>query len=319
MKKFLLSACIVCASIFAANAQLIKNDFMAETVLGQGIEKGIYASSAQGESNPIMADQWNLTGKTGNRAGASPEATAALTYPGYIESGASNGIQLARLESGDRMTIYSLKNNNDYAGGAYYIAFMATIEEVGSSNGADFFMLDGNYTANNQRSKILLKNGSDNTKFVFGLSDQNSSPDAASGDYDKGETFLLVLKYDFDNTTGGLKLFVNPDLTKAEPAEATVTSNITGILTSIRGITVRQRATLKAQLGGLRFAQTWEDAIGQTGSSVEANTVDKGNVVSVKYYNLSGLEVNQPEVNSGFYIQKNTYENGSVEVVKGLR
>ena len=325
MKKILLSACVLCAGILTANAQLIKNDFMAGIAVGENIEQFTYPSTTQGAANAIQADQWNLTGKTGNRAGASPVAVAPVTYPGYIESGLSNAIQFARLESGDRFSVYSLKDNNDYNEGTYYVAFMATVEEVGSTNGADFLMLDGNYTANNQRAKIFLKNGSESSKFAFGISDDASTPNVSTGDNNKGDTFLLVLKYDFSDSQNAIQLFVNPDTNAAEPTatiKMALTTDPNGSskpLTSIRGLSIRQRTTTKLQIGGIRMAQTWEDAIGINGNSVETNAGDKGEIVSVKYYNISGVEISEPAQNSGLYIQKNTYANGKVETVKGLR
>jgi len=329
MKKILLSACILCAGVLSTNAQFVKNDFMAGIALGENIEKFTYPSTTQGDTNPIQADQWNLTGKTGtsNRGGVSPVAVAPITYTGYIESGLSNALQLARLEtSGEsRLTIYSLANDNQYNTGTYYVAMMATIEEVGSSNGADFFMFDGNYTANNQRAKLFVKNGSESSKFAFGISDDASTPNQTTGDYDKGATFLLVLKYDFSDTQNAIQLFVNPDPTSAEPSatiKMALTTDPNGSskpLTSIRGLLARQRTTTKIQIGGIRFSDTWEEALGQTGSSLETNAEDKGEIVSVKYYNLSGIEVNEPTEKSGFYIQRNTYENGKVETIKTLR
>jgi hypothetical protein len=333
MKKVLLSTFILCAAIFSANAQFVKNDFMTGTTVGANLEKGEYAGTTQGENFPIMANQWNRTGKegSGNMGGVSPLVIAPLTYTGYAESGKSNGIQLARFEkegsvSPSRFSIYSLTDGAEYNEGAYYVALMATVEEVASSGGADFFCLDGNYTANNQRAKLFVTNApsSESTKFVFGLADDSSAPAVSTTtEYNKGETVLLVLKYDFSvkGETGntGIKLFINPDLTaETEPAATLQTEAKTGSLSQIRGITVRQRTTTKVQLGGIRFSDNWKGAIGLDGSSIGNENADKGNLISTRYFDLKGVEVKEP-VSSNIYIKKDIYDSGATEVSKIIK
>ncbi|NDW09666.1 hypothetical protein [Dysgonomonas sp. 520] len=330
MKKILLSTFVLCASIFSINAQVIKNDFTTGLNIGAKLEKGEYTSTTQGEENPIKANQWNRTGKTGdgNQGGTSPLVIAPMTYAGYVESGVSNAIQLARFEkvesvSPSRFSIYSLTNSSEYTEGTYYVAMMVNVEEVASSAGADFFMLDGNYTANNQRAKIFVKNAAeDATKFVFGLADDSSSPAVTtSAEYNKGETYLLVLAYNFDAKgvvgSNGIQLFINPDITATSaPATPTIATDVKATsLAVLRGLTVRQRTTTKIQIGGIRFADSWGGAVKGTQSSINEGNMDKGNIISTKYFDMKGIEVLEPAT-SNIYIQKDVYENGSVETSK---
>jgi len=53
-------------------------------------------------------------------------------------------------------------------------------------------------------------------------------------------------------------------------------------------------------------------------TSIEDEQADAGTVISVKYYNLNGLEILEPS-DKGIYIQKALYENGSTKTSKILK
>ena len=277
MKKIVLTM-LLCVGVLLGYAQkpLPKSDFTDGYTTGDDLEKAVYSSLNQDATNPIQI-QWN--GKyTSPMVGASPVVVEALSYLGYGGADGSLAIQLARLASGDRFSLYSLSNNSaDYPfPGAYYVAFMVKVEEVASSGGADFFALDGNYAGNNTRGRIFVTNGSSSSYFTFGLSDQGSTPDATaiSGDYSKGNTFLLVYRYEtVSNTEGILKLYVNPDPSESEPATPTVQTNATAPIATgagLRSINIRQRSTTKLQIGGIRLAKTWADAVAYVSQGTEA-------------------------------------------------
>lgn len=335
MKKILLSTFVLCAAIFSVNAQIMKNDFLTGYSVGDDLEKGAYPSTTQGDANPIMANQWNLSGKTGNsdQGGTNPKTVAPLVYAGYVESGKNVAIDLLKTESGqNRTTIYSLMSDYTYGAGTYYVAFMFNASFASTSSGNEFFAFDGNYTANGQRARFGIKGieSDENNTFMIGLGDGGTpAAGAFSGTFNFGETYLVVLKVVLNESaanpgqgdgTGTVWAFINPDITGTEPATAFSTLGITGTaLKSVRGLTIRQRSTLAAQIGGFRFSDTWAGALGTDGSSIGENNADKGNVVSTKYYNLKGVEVKEPAQNSGLYIQKDTFEDGTVVSAKVIK
>lgn len=335
MKKILLSVCMCCAVAFSANAQIVKNDFLAGYSIGDDLEKGAYTGTTQGDDNPIMQNQWNLSGKTGNsdQGGTNPKVVAPLVYAGYAESGKDVAVDLLKTESGqNRTTIYSLMPDYTYGAGTYYVAFMFNASTASTTSGNEFFALDGNYTANGQRARFGIKgiDTEEKNTYMIGLGDSGTpAASAFSGVFNFGETYLAVLKVVLNESgsnpgqgdgTGTVWAFINPDVAGAEPATAFSSLGITGTaLKSIRGLTIRQRSTQAVQVGGFRFSDTWEGALGQTLSSIENNTANEGNIVSTKYYNLNGIEVAEPINTNNIYIKKDIYENGSIVTSKVIR
>lgn len=332
MKKiFTLAA--ACLALTVANAQLPKSDFLTGYTVGQTLEKGTYDDTAQGDANPIKINQWNRSGKAdaNNTSGASPVTVAPLTYEGYSESGKDVAVELLKLESGQgRTTIYSLSNNNnDFGAGTYYLAFMFNVSTAGSSN--EFLAFDGNYTGNGQRARFGVKKVDDET-YELGVGDSGAPSTFIAQKLNYNQTYLAVLKITIDGAgLGQCALFLNPTLA-SEPATADLTTNITGTaLKSIRGITIRQRSTLAAHLGGFRFAANWADVIGQGPNIiVDSNNIEEATIYangssivtsgagSLNIINLAGAQLINASTNgqldtdlgAGFYLVQFTNEAG---------
>lgn len=326
MKKILLTAGLVCAGFMVANAQLIKDDFLAGYGIGTDLEKGQYANTTQGEGTPIMVDQWNRSGKdnANDQSGENPQTVPALSYDGYVGSDKDVAIALAKLETGGRTTIYSLASDNTYGAGTYYVSFLINVTAASPTSGQEFFALDGNYTGNAQRARFGVKRtDAEATTYMIGLGDGSApAANAFSGSFDFGTTYLAVMKVELTDDGTGLgtgggttSVFINPDVNATEPATAFATSPITGTaLKAIRGLVVRQRSTIEAEIGGFRFAKTWSDALGQGGSSINNVDADKGEVVSTTYFTVTGAAVSNPA--AGIFIKKTAYANGSTDVEK---
>jgi len=328
MKRILLSASLCFAITLGANAQFVKNDFLTGYSANENLEKGEYPSGAVQGTDPIMKNQWNLTGKSNDRSGVSPKTAAALTYQGYVESGKDVAIDLAKLESGNRSTIYSLGESGDeLPAGTYYLSFLLNMNTVSSTstNSTDFLAFDGNYTGTSQRARLTAM-GIDENTYKMTLNGTSSTIPAGSanlkGSFNLGETYHIVIKGIIaGDGTGTCSLYVNPDLSQDEPVTALHTESITGTaLKSIRGITIRQRTTVAGQISGIRFSDSWKGAVGEDGpNSIIDNSADKGNIVSSRYFDLRGVEVNEPVNTNSVYVKKDIYENGSVEVTKVIR
>ncbi|WP_163319680.1 fibronectin type III domain-containing protein [Dysgonomonas sp. 520] len=413
MKKILLTGLTLFLGMTAVNAQLIKNDFLDGYSIGDNLEKGEYTSTTNDqETNPVMI-QWNLTGKSNssgkndNRAGNSPLITDILSYPGYIETDQLS-FELLKLNSGEgRTTGYSLTSDNTYKDATYYVSFLVNFSNAGASTPTDFLALEGNYYLNTQRAKIcIIKSGGG---FKFALLESNGTAAESTDVYQLNTTYLLVLKYEFN---GKVQLFVEPAINTTEPTSTPLEYTISSGVNSIRGITVRQRSNFAAKIGGLRFAQTWNDVLGLvetpaiseataittdgftanwtpvvnatnykvtvyqgstpvgthettegqdassltiTGleeltqytytvtalnetnnyfnsdesvesdpfttnatNSIDSSAADKGIIISTRYYNLNGIEVNEPSV-SNVYIKQDIYEDGSITTSKTFK
>jgi len=303
MKKLFL---LIIAANFVLNsqAQLIKRDFLAGYVPTNVLEKGAYSSTTQDATNPIMINQWNLAGKTGtnDQSGVNPLVTDPLSYTGYIDSGKDVSIDMLKLASGGRTSIYSLASDNTYAAGTYYLALMINLSSA-TTTAADFVSFDGNYTGNAQRSRITVK-GVDATTFQLGMGDAGVATAFGSTALNFGQTYLAVVKFTVvGDGTGTCWLFINPDVSLGEPTTAFATSAITGTAVKvIRGLVIRQRSTLAGQVGGFRLASSWSSVLGigtgipqvekdSNGITAVGKTIITQQSGSLKVFSLSGAEV----------------------------
>lgn len=254
-KQFLLLIALI-LSVLSIDAQLIKNDFLLGYNVGDSIEKAKYKEGAPGKWDPVKVNQWNLTRVQANCAGFNPKAVAPLVYPDYIESGKGVAMEIPKIESGSRTTVYSLPV---YGQGTYYLAFMVSID-FAKKMPLEFFSFDADFSGATQRVRFAVQ-GVSNTSYKMGLNGSNKTENLVftESTFDFGTTNLVILKATFDEEGNGTcQLFVNPD-TKGKEPDAVISTDLIG-LKSIRGITVRQRngASIAARIGGIRFANSWK-------------------------------------------------------------
>lgn len=255
--------------VSVAHAQLLRNDFMEGIAIGSPIEKSEYTVE---NNKQIQRNQWNRGFRASDLKGSSPVATAALSYAGYPESGRTCAIKLEQPEAGSRLTCYSLfaGKNSQNSTGSLYLAFLINVGKVTANNGVGVIMLDGSHSANFQKTTLYVKKLKAKNTFTFGIGQSDSSdftksnPVFSDETFHTGTTYLLVLKHDCD--TDRFSLTVNPALTPEEP-EPLLAGTHQGSSSSLsekglRAITVRQRTNYTAQIGGLRLAKTWKEAIG---------------------------------------------------------
>lgn len=332
MKKTIIIICILNIFTFTVFAQLDRRNFMDEIDLDAAIEKGDYTVNST-----FKANQWNLSNVANNQAGASPIAVAPLFYDGYIESGRTNAFKLEKLESGARLSTYSMNQETaaleNYASGIFYLALMINVDSVSTTEGVGIINLDGSVLGNYRRTCLYVKNlgkedDDDDTEanITFGIAFQEQQPATSkpifvNESYTMGTTYLIVIKHDFGKAPNEeeISLFVNPDLEAAEEPIALVVDvpSTQPILKhkGIRAITVRQRTNYSATLGGLRLAKSWKDAVGEIKNSVEA--VYDSKVISIEYYSLAGYKVAYP-IKDNIYLTKTTYENNTIKWDKQL-
>lgn len=261
MKKVVLLAAFAVAAL-AANAQVLKNEFLKDYKPGQQLEKGTYEE----KNAPIQENTWMGAFYAQPFAGAEgPKVTKGLTYEGYPETGAAihmSGYPTG-AEKGRRFSVYSLtRNNGQYNKGVYYLAFLMNVEKLGASGFVDIVALDINYFGNNNRGKVFIGRD-DNGKLKFGVG-VRKTPEATEGvgGFDFRKTNLVVLKVDYDNQE--VSLFVNPELTKEEPKPAATVKAAEGELKrGIKGISYNYRRNYKGAVGGFRFSNNWATAIGK--------------------------------------------------------
>ncbi len=279
MKKFFFSFLALAVGL-AVNAQYTRtlpldyNDFFrADAIAADGthLEKAEYANTAQDETNPIMADQWNRSGKTTNSEGSGENPTIAastLEYSNYIDNKKGSEISLLDLGGSSliRSSVYSLNADNSYTGQPYYLA--ALVQITAATGKGDFLMFDANYTGNAQRGRLYANKEGSGYKLGLGW---NGDPTEWSGELAFGSTHLVVIKItpDTTGTNEGAVFWIDPNLSKDE-SDNTPFATIAGVadkkLSYIRGITVRQRTKIAGKLAGLRFGTSWAEVVKNDGS-----------------------------------------------------
>ncbi|HEX8429394.1 cellulose binding domain-containing protein [Hymenobacter sp.] len=159
----------------------------------------------------LTANNWTSHSGTSNFI---PVSNPGLSYAGYGASGIGNAATLTTTGQDVNRAFAPV-----YARTPVYASFVVKI--TGSSTTGDYFFHLGPATlASNFRSRVYARRGSSTSKVQFGVSDNSSNIVYGTEEYNTGDTYLLVMKYTFDDNGSTTQLFVNPGLT--EPTAATV-------------------------------------------------------------------------------------------------
>lgn len=153
--------------------------------------------------------------------------------------------------------------------GALYAAFLIKVNSS-SVAGDYFFHFMESSVSTIFKGRVWVKQGSSSTKFYLGVAKTGTTPAVAysTDQFDVGTTYLLVLKYQFNSSSGNddvVKLYVNPTLGSSEPDTPTVTAsdNTTADFTTTSAIGIRQGGSTTAPnliFDGVRIAANWTDA-----------------------------------------------------------
>ena len=280
-RKILLVAIalISCICMYADYTQVLplnyEDFFRAEAIDedGEHLERGAYTEGAiqNSEASPILADQWNLTGKSGSRGRSNPAIeNSTLSWGAYVDNMKGKAFLYDGTLTDTRVSIYSLKRNNDYSSAdgskSYYLAALVNLSKVGSTGGVEFLSFDGNYTSTTSRARVSAKKNADGG-YHIGMEYAATSTESGttwSSVLAYNETHLIIVKItpNTDKNTDNIesaKLWLDPDLSKSEAENAALVSVTGKGIGSIRGINIVQKKNLTGKLAGLRFSDNWED------------------------------------------------------------
>lgn len=305
--------------ILGANAQVFIENFENATV----------GSDLEGYN------EWYVSKKTGDNYGESPKiAAGALSYLNYPSSGIGNLAVLNPVIGDDNTTqristkLVTLGEEplSVVPGEKLYVAFLAKFSIDSKKALRDFFTLEGSSTSSMTRGRLFVRTSGDGL-INFGISKNTgtASQIVESGEkLDINATYLLVLVYEGveGDNNDKVRVYINPDLSKSEAEQTSLleaTDSASDYSAEAKlGINLRQRA-VGVSIGGIRVAKSWDSALVEGPNSIIDNSADKGNIVSSRYFDLRGVEVNEPVNTNSVYVKKDIYENGSVEVTKVIR
>ncbi|MDY5076469.1 MAG: Ig-like domain-containing protein [Paludibacteraceae bacterium] len=230
----------------------------------------------------VEPGKWMVSRKAGDAKGTSPQvADKQLTYPGYVASGKGKVAVLDAAvganEDSQRISVYYTDTLGARDTTDMYAAMIVNPLSAANTSGRDFLVWEGSVTSSSVRGRVFLKKNG--TKLQMGISKNSTSPTSGwSEDLEPNTPVLLVFKYEYHpgGSNDSVKLFINPNPTSSEAANAYLVSETdvtskTDII--VRGIGLRQRGT-GAEIGGLRIATTWEEALGMAADGLNVESTN---------------------------------------------
>jgi hypothetical protein len=167
---------------------------------------------------PLVGNNWTIHSGTSNTINVT---ATNLTYPGY---GANAGNAVLLNGTGiDENRLFSPV----YARTTVYLSALVSVSNATSAG--DYFLHLGNnpLTSSSYRGRLFVRKASDNS-IQFGVSGSGNATDKTltytTTPYALNTTYLLLLRYSFDETGSQADLFINPPLNGTLPTpDATYT------------------------------------------------------------------------------------------------
>ena len=226
---------------------------------------------------PLELHKWMCSLKAEDAKGVSPQvANHNLTYPGYIASGQGKVAVLDAAVGDDattqRISVYYIDTLGARDTVSMYAAFLMKPLSAKNTAGRDIAIWEGSASKSQARGRLFMIKSGSNVK--LGIAKNNSSATSAySQELTTGSVNLVVMKYEYlpGPKNDVVKVWVNPSLNKSEDENAALVcsaSDISGQTDMIvRGFGLRQRGN-GVEIGGLRIASTWAEAVKTDGSDI---------------------------------------------------
>ncbi len=248
MKKLLIST-LLCSFAFVSNASVFIDETFNYSV-----------------SNLSSESSWTTVGTLTTGTGrniVSPALTYTNSGKTYVLSGVGKTLK-SDISSVTDYKSYKPFSTIDVNSGSVYLSFMykAGVSQI-QTNSEVLGLADGT----SQGPRLWVGKGVTNAaNYRFGLTRGSTASTAVvwnSTEYsDVSETFLIVIKYDFSNSTASV--FINPTLGTANEPTADIVDNVsTTIRTKLNNLWFRNTGSsaVKFNVGGLRVASTWAEAV----------------------------------------------------------
>lgn len=358
MKRLILLV-LLTAFIASAEAQLLMNETFNYTSSLLASKPGDPPANADNADVHV----WYNTGKTSDSnsgsLGIDPEP---LYYGEYINSGVGKSalINWGGAGTNTRVDVVRFINHDEKVSGTdkkLYYAFMMNVGNIRSfSSGADandwrdvLCVTEGgsNILGNSFRGRFFLKqDAEDPSKIYYSISKNTAftsslEPDAV-GTISGGQTYLFVIRQTFTgDATCKVEVIHNPAISASEPGTGWINGRAadTNTFGGTYGVALRRRnlgSEAKVNIGGLRVARTYADAVGMTTGLFDVRNshnihVVGGEIVTgeagmLKVYSLAGCELVSAQTNgrlatqlsAGNYIVRFTDVDGAVSSAKVL-
>ena len=233
--------------------------------------------------------------------------SGSLSYPGYTASGIGNSVTV-NGGSGSREDANKLFHQQSE--GAVYAGVLVNVVSA-STTGDYFFHFAPYFPSTLFRGRVFVKDdGAGNLQFGLSFA-STSTVEYTTTTYSYGETYLLVLKYEYVNDATGsddiAKLYINPVLTDPEPAVPDLQSTDTNTDVMVGAVVLRQGANAyEVQVDGIKVSTVWSDVVPVELTSFTATAGAKSITLNWK----TSTETN----NRGFEVQRKTSNSGWTDI-----
>ena len=235
----------------------------------------------------------------------------SLVYPGY-SIGIGNSTTVLG-GAGSREDSHKSFTSVDTIG-AYFAAFLVNVDTA-ITTGDYFIHFSTNPHSTNFRGRLFVK-ADGLGGFFFGLSKATSTVNYTTTSFVFGTTYLLVLKYTYNNAANNddvVSLYINPDPSQPEPGVADLTNTDTGTDIVLGSIDLRQGSNVyTVQVDAINFSNSWYTSVPVELTSFAAFVSGKNvnlNWTTASEINNSGFEVERKSSNSDW--QKIGFVNGN--------
>lgn len=256
MKKTILTAIVMFAVVSASNAQMVKSGLLDGYNPGDVLEKVTYTE----KETPVAVDTWCGAHTSKPIEGAtSPKVGEALIYEGYGEKGPSIvlGSSFEGEVKGRRFSVYSLTGGKEYRDGVLYLSFLVDFSRIGSKKMSQLVGFCSSYNGGGTRGSVHVKRDENiKNNFYWGVRLSEEVAECPQV-FEMNRTYLVVLKLDY--TDQSASVFVDPDLTSAEPEPLVKAKAVEKELKhAIRGINLRDGNSYDGNIGNFRVTRSWE-------------------------------------------------------------
>ncbi|MFD1875636.1 T9SS type A sorting domain-containing protein [Hymenobacter bucti] len=197
----------------------------------------------------LKANNWTAHSGTTN---AVKVTTGGLSYAGYNASGIGNAAALTGNGEDVSRTFASLVMPRT----PVYVSYLVNVASA-TAAGDYYLHLGPAPLGSNFYSRVFVRRSTTSGKVQFGISG-SSTATYSTTDYDLNTTYLLVVKYTFDENGNLAQLFVNP-AGDTEPTTATVSSAETSAAPANIGTVALRQGSSSPNLvvDGLRVGNTY--------------------------------------------------------------
>jgi PKD repeat protein len=198
----------------------------------------------------LTANNW--TAHSGGVTNAIKVTASGLSYPGYSASGIGNAAAVTANGQDVSRSFAPVAPRTPV-----YVSYLVNVANA-TATGDYYFHLGPTSLGGDFRSRVFVRRGATASKLQFGISGSGTATYSATN-YDVNTTYLVVVKYTFDENGNLAQLFVNPagdNEPTASDASSTEAANTSPA--NIGTVALRQGSSSpNLMVDGLRVGNTY--------------------------------------------------------------